>query len=49
MSFIRSFDEKQTSALLSNKNTELFNLLKKDILSGKVFPAVRKNQIYFYY
>ncbi len=49
MSFIRSFDEKQTSALLSNKNTELFNLLKKDVLSGAVFPAVRKNQIYFYY
>lgn len=49
MSFIRSFDEKQTSALLSNKNTELFNLMKKDVLSGAVFPAVRKNQIYFYY
>lgn len=49
MSFIRSLDEKQISALLSDKNTDLFNLLKKDVLSGAVFPAVRKNQIYFYY
>ncbi len=49
MSFIRSLDEKQISALLGDKNTELFNLLKKDILSGVVFPAIRKNEIYFYY
>lgn len=49
MSFIRSLDEKQISALLSEKNTKLFNLLKKDILSGIVFPAIRKNEVYFYY
>ena len=49
MSFIRSLDEKQIAALLSGKNIDLFNLLKKDVLSGTVFPAVRKNQIYFYY
>lgn len=49
MSFIRSLDEKQISDLLSDKNANIFHLLKKDILSGEVFPAVRKNQIYFYY
>ncbi|MDE5943366.1 MAG: hypothetical protein K2H30_04070 [Clostridia bacterium] len=49
MSFIRCLDEKQIAALYNNKNIELFNLLKNDILSGVVFPAVRKNQLYFYY
>ena len=49
MSFIRCFDEKQIAALYNDKNIKLFNLLKKDILSGIIFPAVRKNQIYFYY
>ncbi|MDE7181800.1 MAG: hypothetical protein K2O41_02045 [Clostridia bacterium] len=49
MSFLRVLDEKQIAALFSSKNIELFNLLKKDIISGVVFPAVRNNQIYFYY
>ncbi|MDE7439484.1 MAG: hypothetical protein K2N23_03150 [Clostridia bacterium] len=49
MSFLRILDEKQILALSNDKNLELFKLLKKDILSGVVFPAVRKNQIYFYY
>ena len=49
MSFIRSLDKRQIELLQSNKNSALFNLLKKDIVSGVVFPAVRKNQIYFYY
>lgn len=49
MGFIRCFNEKQIAALRADKNTELFNLLKEDIASGVVFPAVRKNQIYFYY
>ncbi len=49
MSFIRCLDEKQIAALKNEKNIELFNLLKRDIISGSVFPAVRKNQIYFYY
>ena len=49
MSFIRSLDKRQIELLQNNKNNALFNLLKKDIISGVVFPAVRKNQIYFYY
>ena len=49
MGFVRCLNEKQIDALYSNKNIELFNLLKNDIKSGEVFPAVRKNQIYFYY
>lgn len=49
MSFIRCLAEKQISALYDKKNIELFNLLKNDVLSGDVFPAVRKNQLYFYY
>ena len=49
MSFIRSLDKRQIELLQCNRNNALFNLLKKDIISGVVFPAVRKNQIYFYY
>lgn len=49
MSFIRSLDKRQIELLQGNKNSALFNLLKKDIVAGVVFPAVRKNQIYFYY
>ena len=49
MSFIRRLDEKQISALSDSKNVDLYNLLKKDISSGEVFPAVRNNQLYFYY
>lgn len=49
MSFIRNLDKKQITALHSEKNSELFNLLKSDIKNGVVFPAIRKNQIYFYY
>ena len=49
MGFIRCLDEKQIATLYSDKNIELFKLLKNDILSGVVFPAIRKNQLYFYY
>lgn len=49
MSFIRRLDKKQIAALYSNKNSHIFNLLMNDIKSGFVFPALRKNEIYFYY
>ncbi|MDE5600910.1 MAG: hypothetical protein K2J16_00235 [Clostridia bacterium] len=49
MGFLRVLSEKQIAALCSDRNIELFNLLKKDIIAGVVFPAVRNNQIYFYY
>lgn len=47
--FIRSFSERQINALSGGENTELFARLKQDILSGEVFPAVRKNEMHFYY
>lgn len=49
MSFLRILNENQIVALCSDKNIELFNILKKDIIAGVVFPAVRNNQLYFYY
>lgn len=49
MSFVRCLDKKQIDALHSDKNSRIFNLLTLDIKSGMVFPAIRKNQIYFYY
>ena len=49
MGFIRSFDKKQIYALQSEQNKSIYNLLISDIKDGKVFPSVRKNQIYFYY
>lgn len=49
MSFVRSLNKKQITALHNDKNSTLFNLLKNDIKRGIVFPAIRKNQIYFYY
>ncbi|MDE6666833.1 MAG: hypothetical protein K2K38_00630 [Clostridia bacterium] len=47
MSFLRCLDEKQISSLYNN--SYLYNLLERDIISGNVFPAIRKNQLYFYY
>lgn len=49
MGFIRCLDEKQINAMFGDKNIELFDELKRDVLAGVVFPAIRKNQIYFYY
>ncbi len=49
MAFVRSFQEKQITALTDTKNAELYGLIKNDILTGDVFPAIRKNEIYFYF
>lgn len=49
MGFVRCLEEKQLSALQSETNAQLYGLLKADVLSGVVFPAVRKNELYFYY
>lgn len=49
MSFIRSFSNEQLEKLTSERNQELFSKLKADISKGLVFPAIRKNEIYFYY
>lgn len=45
--FVRSFDQ---DMIIKIKETKLFSdLLKPDILNGKVFPAIRNNSIQFYY
>ena len=58
MSFIRIFSQSQTDKLTSetliNKftgesNAKLFEKLKDDVLKGEVFPAVRINELHFYY
>lgn len=49
MSFIRSFNQAQIDKMTSEENGKLFNRLKADVLSGEVFPAVRKNELHFYY
>lgn len=53
MSFIRAFDDGQIRKMTSSENGKLFRLLKSDVLSDDaenfVFPAVRKNEMYFYY
>ena len=47
--FVRSLDDVSKEKLTKGKNGELFALLQADIAAGCVFPAVRKNELYFYY
>ena len=49
MGFIRVFDQKQINRMTGSENAELFTRLKADVLNGAVFPAVRKNELHFYY
>ena len=58
MSFTRDFTQtqigKMTSDTLTNKftgesNLQLFERLRADVLKGEVFPAVRINELHFYY
>ena len=49
MSFIRSFNQAQLDKMMSGENAVLFNRLKADVLKGELFPAVRKNELHFYY
>ncbi len=49
MAFIRTFNETQIKKMIGGANTELFAKLKADVLNGEVFPAMRKNELYFYY
>ena len=48
MSFIRDFSDTQIQRMAGD-NKALFDMLKADILNGDVFPAVRKNELHFYY
>lgn len=49
MAFIRTFNETQIQKMMSGANAELFDKLKTEVVGGEVFPAVRKNELYFYY
>ena len=49
MGFIREFNCLQIDKMTSGSNGELFEHLKADVLKGEVFPAVRKNELHFYY
>ena len=53
MSFIRSFSDKQKQKLMDDSNAELFCKLKDDVCCGNpersIFPAVRKQELFFYY
>ena len=49
MGFIRSFSQSQIDKMTCGDNAELFARLKADVLNGTVFPAVRKNELHFYY
>lgn len=49
MSFLRTLTELQMTKLKSGDNAELFAKLSADVLRGEVFPAVRQNQLHFYY
>lgn len=49
MSFIRSFSKTQINNMTGEENAELFTKLKADVLKGEVFPAVRKDELHFYY
>lgn len=53
MGFIRRLGDNQLHKLTDGCNAELFSMLKSDILCGDpdraVFPAIRKDEIDFYY
>ena len=49
MAFTRSFEQSKIDKMHSDKNVALFNKLKGDVLKGEVFPAVRINELHFYY
>ena len=47
--FIRRFDDNQIKLLTSDGNAQLFAKLKRDIILGEVFTAIRKDELHFYY
>lgn len=46
--FMRSFDTKIIEQL-SGEKVDLYCKLLDDIKQGTVFPAIRKNELHFYY
>lgn len=49
MGFLRTFKNQSINIMFAGKNGELFERLKADILLGNVFPAIRVNELHFYY
>lgn len=48
MSFIRSFDIEKIKRM-TGESAEILARLNADVLSGEVFPTVRKDELHFYY
>lgn len=49
MAFIRSLTAARIEKMQSGDNERQFKLLKDDVLAGEVFPAIRANELHFYY
>lgn len=49
MGFLRKFGDDKIKRMTTGQNAELFGRLKADVLAGEVFPAVRVNELHFYY
>ena len=58
MGFIRDFSQEQIDRFMSDtlinkftneSNKRLFERLQEDVLKGEIFPAVRINELHFYY
>lgn len=49
MGFLRRFGDDKIQKMTSGKNAERFGRLKADVLAGEVFPAVRVDELHFYY
>ena len=49
MGFLRKFGDDKIKRMTTGQNAELFGRLKADVLAGEVFPAVRMNELHFYY
>lgn len=49
MAFIRILTAERIEKMTGGENAQLFGQLKADVLAGNVFPAVRNNELHFYY
>lgn len=49
MEFLRILKSDSIKKMTTGKNAVLFERLKIDVLNGDVFPAIRNNELHFYY
>ncbi len=49
MGFTRKLDDREIKMMTGGENSDLFARLKADVALGEVFPAVRVNELHFYY